>query len=235
MVRDNMAFGWKAFGETLDEDRIETLLIPLESSSMFQRAVSGSRFWHGPPLPSTLHTYLYRVLRCSAPPFSTVGVVSIADRAVNLVYGHHAESIQLAEKVQEEFKSVCDAAGEAYVRLIELAKGEKNKTPATKGKVVGVLASGEEDESEEDVPVTVAPPKEEPAPSGGENTDAGEAASSKKEPEGAEAKPAPKKRKSKKMPKVKFDNDTTAGKTDDGDGGDAKPAKKKKKRRKRKN
>ena len=47
IVRDNMAFGWKGFGPSLDYDRIETLLVPLEVPSMFQTAIRTKQFFNG--------------------------------------------------------------------------------------------------------------------------------------------------------------------------------------------
>lgn len=122
IIRDNMAFGWKASGPTIDHERVETLLIPLDMPSMFQIAMHNDNFFHAAPFPATLHTYLYKVLRCSPPDFATIAVISIGRRVVNLIYGHRAERAPLSDAEIENLKYACKAASTSYVRLIAAAK-----------------------------------------------------------------------------------------------------------------
>jgi hypothetical protein len=122
VMRDNMAFGWKAVGPELDRERIEALLIPLEAPSMFQSAMHKDNLFHETPLPGTMHAYLYRVLRCQPPPRATVAVISIGKRVVNFLYGHRNGREDLSEADLADLRSVCEAASEAYVRLIAASK-----------------------------------------------------------------------------------------------------------------
>ncbi|MEM9493823.1 MAG: hypothetical protein AAGC55_32045, partial [Myxococcota bacterium] len=123
VVRDNMAFGWKAFGPGLDRERIETLLIPLDAPSMFQVAIhKDNQLFHAVPFPGTLHSYLYRVLRCQPPTMATAAVISIGKRVVNIMYGHRHGRAPLSEDELEQLHRVCVAAGNAYVRLIAASK-----------------------------------------------------------------------------------------------------------------
>jgi hypothetical protein len=126
MVRDNLAFGWKAAsagaGHQLDLERIDAMLIPLESPSMFQVAIYNQGLFRGRPFPATLHNYLYKVLRISPPPYAAVAVSSIGNRAVNLLYGHIDSGEPLTDDALEELTEITSAASDAYVRLIAASK-----------------------------------------------------------------------------------------------------------------
>ena len=122
-VRDQMAFGWKAFGEVPGRVHVEHILVPLESPSVVQAATaSESGVVHGPVTPSTVNNYVYKVLGCSEPRRATAGVVTIGKRIVNVLYGHGKE---LTEAQIEELRQVCTAAAEAYARLIAVQKKKK--------------------------------------------------------------------------------------------------------------
>lgn len=131
IVRDNMAFGWKVAGNDIDYERIETLLIPLAIPSMFQSAVvEDDRMFTGAPFPGTLHNYLYKVLRCAAPPFAAVRVISIGKRVVNLLYGHRTSATPLDDDALDGLAQVCKAASDAYVRMIASSKKGKIRSRA---------------------------------------------------------------------------------------------------------
>ena len=79
-----MAFGWKAIGQLLGHANVEHLLIPLDAPSVVQAAVaSETGLFHGPPSPSTVNSYFYKVMQCVEPAIVTVGVIHIGKRAVN--------------------------------------------------------------------------------------------------------------------------------------------------------
>jgi hypothetical protein len=149
VMRDNMAFGWKAVGPELDRERIEALLIPLDAPSMFQCAMHKDNLFHEAPLPGTLHTYLYRVLRCQPPSRATVAVISIGKRVVNFLYGHRHGREDLSEAELAELRAVCQAASEAYVRLIAASKrgepvAEGERRPGRLPSDLGDLGAAEE-------------------------------------------------------------------------------------------
>ncbi len=130
IVRDNMAFGWKAFGDKVDSERIETLLIPLDVQSVFHSAMHDEDgVFTGPTFPSTLHNYLYKVLRCARPAHGTVALIKIGRRLVNVLYGHKASGEDLTEEEQRAVRSVALAATAAYVRLITASKRGKQSAP----------------------------------------------------------------------------------------------------------
>lgn len=129
IIRDNMAFGWKACGPNLDRERIETLLIPLDAPSMFRIAIHNNNMYHAAAPPGTLHTYLYRVLRCRSPSQATVTSISIGKRVVNLLYGHRNERDDLSDQELDDLRRACKAASDAYVRLIAVSK----KSPGSDG------------------------------------------------------------------------------------------------------
>ena len=120
-VRDQMAFGWKAFGDVPGRAFVEHLLIPLEAPSIIQAAtVTG--LVYGPITPSTVNNYMYKVLGCAEPRHATAGVVMIGKRVVNILYGHGRE---LTARDIEDLRQVCTAAAEAYARLIAVQKKKR--------------------------------------------------------------------------------------------------------------
>jgi hypothetical protein len=122
-VRDQMAFGWKAFGEVPGRAFVEHLLIPLDAPSVVQAATaSETGLVHGPVTPSTVNNYLYKVLGCSEPRRATAGVVTIGKRPVNILYGHGRE---LTDQQLDDMRQVCTAAAQAYARLIAVQKKKK--------------------------------------------------------------------------------------------------------------
>ena len=122
IVRDNMAFGWKAHGNDLNRTRIETLLVPLDRPSMFASAIiSEDQTFCGAPTTTTLHKYLYRVLCCPKPKFALVRAICIGNRIVNIFYGHRNADSSMASEDLEGIQEVCTAARRAYVRMITRA------------------------------------------------------------------------------------------------------------------
>jgi hypothetical protein len=118
-VRDHLAFGWKAIGVP-GHAHIEHVLIPLDVPSVIQAAVAAeSGVIHGPLAPSTVNSYLYKVLGTSEPSTATAGVIVIGKRAVNVLYGHPNELTPLQVHI---FQQVCQSAAEAYARLIAVQK-----------------------------------------------------------------------------------------------------------------
>ncbi|HSK00229.1 MAG TPA: hypothetical protein VK932_03270, partial [Kofleriaceae bacterium] len=119
-VRDNMAFGWKAIGALPGHANVEHLLIPLDATSVIQAALaSESGIFHGPVAPSTVNSYLYKVMQCADPAIVTVGVIQIGKRVVNILYGHGAHLTPLQLDVMRQ---ICGSAAEAYARLIAVSK-----------------------------------------------------------------------------------------------------------------
>lgn len=124
LIRDRMAFGWRGFGPNLDAERIESLLMPLDAASIFQSALaSDDNLFHGTPVPGTLHTHWFKVLRQPTMPESCVVVTcSIGKRVVNLLYGQPVQGKDLSEEELRALRGVMHASSNAYVRLISRAK-----------------------------------------------------------------------------------------------------------------
>lgn len=122
-VRDNLAFGWRAIGELPGHASVEHLLIPLEARSVIQSAIAAEgNVFHGPLAPSTVNSYLYKVLGCAEPPVVTAGAIAIGKRVVNVLYAHAASLSPLELEVLQQ---VCKSAAEAYARLIAVSKKKK--------------------------------------------------------------------------------------------------------------
>jgi MshEN domain len=118
MVKDHLALGWKGAGSGVSRERVECLLIPLDAPSMFQAALgSGDGVFHGAPAPSTVHAYLYKVLRCPEPAVASAAAISIGKRVVNVLCGHRAGRADLDEREVEDLRRVTRAAAEAYARI----------------------------------------------------------------------------------------------------------------------
>lgn len=128
-VRDNMAFGWKAIGELPGYANVEHLLIPLEAPSVLQLAIAAeANVFHGPLAPSTINSYLYKVLACAEPAVVTTGSIAIGRRIVNILYGHGKALSAIQIGVLQQ---LCVSAAEAYARLI--ASSKKKTQPIGSG------------------------------------------------------------------------------------------------------
>ena len=119
-VRDNFAFGWRAIGELPGHASVENVLIPLEAPSVVQAAIAAEGgVFHGPLAPSTVNSYLYKVLGCAEPALVTAGAITIGKRVVNVLYGH---APALTESQLHVLQQLCKSAAEAYARLIAVSK-----------------------------------------------------------------------------------------------------------------
>jgi len=121
-VRDNFAFGWREIGDLPGYAHVEHLLIPLDAPSVVQAAIAAEdHVFHGSLAPSTVNSYLYKVLGCAEPPIVTAGAITIGKRVVNVLYGH---APSLSPLQLTALKQICKSAAEAYARLIA---GKKRK------------------------------------------------------------------------------------------------------------
>jgi len=119
-VRDHLAFGWRAIGELPGHANVEHLLIPLDAPSVVQAAIASENgVFHGPLAPSTVNSYIYKVLQCAEPSLVTTGVIMIGKRVVNVLYGHAAALDEIQVGMLQQ---LCVAAAEAYARLIASSK-----------------------------------------------------------------------------------------------------------------
>lgn len=122
-VRDQLAFGWKAVGNAPGAAFAEHLLIPLDAPTILAKAVAEeSRVAHAPAAPSTVSTYLYKVLGTAEPKFTTACAIYIGRRVVNVLYGQGDELTPLQI---EDLRQVCATAAEAYARLIIAVRQKK--------------------------------------------------------------------------------------------------------------
>jgi hypothetical protein len=126
IVRDELAFGWKGFGPDVVPDRVETLLVPLESSSLFRAAIDAADVFATSPPATSLQLHLLKVLRAPMPARAVVAPVSINQRAVNLLYGQVHGERTLPESSIDELRAAAQAAAKAYVRLIALHKSSSS-------------------------------------------------------------------------------------------------------------
>ncbi len=148
LVRDDIAFGWKGFGPGIDGDRIETLLMPLDSPSVLHFALeSDEKHFRGRAFPSTLHSHWFRILRTTIPDFSVVVVCAIGKRVVNLLYGHKSDGTDISDEQMDDLDSLMREASSAYVRLI--SKSKKEHRAATINPELGMAEASETDKSQQ--------------------------------------------------------------------------------------
>lgn len=122
VVRDELAFGWKGFGPDLDTDRIEAMLLPLGTPSIFRTAVEDNDLFTGAAPPSAIHSYLFKVLRTPAPQQAVVAPVVMRERVVNLLYGHKRGDSEVDSSDLDALRLVLRQAAAAYARLITAQK-----------------------------------------------------------------------------------------------------------------
>ena len=127
LIRDQFAVGWKGFGPNLDNDRIDTLLVPLELPSIFQIANKTREVVHAHAVPAALHDHIFKVMRAHTPLYSIVCPISIGARVVNIFYAHKSDGGDLTESEMADLRRIMNAAGDAYVRLISASKAQQRK------------------------------------------------------------------------------------------------------------
>jgi hypothetical protein len=120
-VRDQLAFGWKSTGDFPGKASVEHILVPLDAPSVIQAAAT-KELVNGAVAPSTVNSYFYKVLGVAEPKHATASVIKIGTRAVNILYGHGAD---LTPMQIEDVREVCEAAADAYARLIAVQKKKK--------------------------------------------------------------------------------------------------------------
>jgi hypothetical protein len=119
-VRDHIAFGWKAFGDFPGRAHVEHLCVPLDAPSVAQAALATEvGVFHGTPSPSTINSYLFKVMGSGEPRHATAGVITIGKRVVNVLLGYGKELTPLQI---EDVRRICEAAAQAYARLIAVKK-----------------------------------------------------------------------------------------------------------------
>ncbi|HWM85160.1 MAG TPA: hypothetical protein VNO33_04960 [Kofleriaceae bacterium] len=128
MVRGQNAIGWRglgASGRPLIGAAIENLAIPLGGSSVLQIAFDTQRAFHGPspaagrPVERQIWVALGAI---DPPPDMLVVPIMVARRVVNLLYAHGPGGRSIAEPHARELIELGQAAGQAYVRLIQAAR-----------------------------------------------------------------------------------------------------------------
>lgn len=120
IVKGDMALGWKGRAGEVPIEVLESIVIPLNTPSVFQQAVeTGAPVRRVPPEEGErLHGRLWKLLR-SAPDHEVVAApVVLGKRTVNLIYGHPAPNTSLAVTAENDLGKVASAAAAAYERLI---------------------------------------------------------------------------------------------------------------------
>ncbi|HRG95928.1 MAG TPA: serine/threonine-protein kinase [Polyangiaceae bacterium] len=120
MLRDASLVGWKGFAPGAPEGTIEALELPAAVPSALRIAYEGRAVFRGAPPAegASLHGRLFRALGCPPPKELIVAPIALGKRVVNLVYAHAHGGGPLPATAAVDLTSVCDAARDAYARLI---------------------------------------------------------------------------------------------------------------------
>ncbi len=128
MVRGQNAIGWRALaahGRPLAGAAIESLAVPLGGSSVLQVAYDTQRAYHGPSPAAgrPVERQVWLALGVLDPPADMLVVpILVARRVVNLLYAHGPGGRSMAEQHARELIELAQAAGHAYVRLIQASR-----------------------------------------------------------------------------------------------------------------
>lgn len=131
MVRGSNAIGWRglsAHGRPLVGATIENLAVPLGGSSVLQVAFDTQRAYHGPSPAAgrPVERQVWLALGAIDPPADMLVVpILVARRVVNLLYAHGPGGRSIAEPHARELIDLGQAAGIAYLRLIQAARTDK--------------------------------------------------------------------------------------------------------------
>lgn len=126
IVKSGTALGWRGFALDADPATIESIATPLTSPSMLSVALEARAVFRGPPPEegAALQNRLWKLLRCAPPTEVIVAPILMANRVVNLVYGHAEDGATLAPGLEDEVARVCAMAAEEYARIIQ-SKGKE--------------------------------------------------------------------------------------------------------------
>jgi len=131
MVRGQNAIGWRGLGgngRPVVGAAIENLVVPLGGSSVLQVAYDTQRAFHGPSPAAgrPVERQLWLALGVAEPPSDMLVVpILVGRRVVNLLYAHGPGGRSIAEPHTRELIDLCQAAGAAYVRLIQASRIDK--------------------------------------------------------------------------------------------------------------
>ncbi|HQY62536.1 MAG: serine/threonine protein kinase [Myxococcales bacterium] len=119
-MRETSLVGWKGFAPNATEATIHALELPAAVPSALRIAYEGRAIFRGAPPAegASLHGRLFRALGCPAPKELIVAPIVLGKRVVNLVYAHAHGGGSLPANAAVDLTSVCDAARDAYARLI---------------------------------------------------------------------------------------------------------------------
>jgi hypothetical protein len=120
LVRHDEALWWKGFGPGVDPVALEGMAISLWTPSCLSIAFGSHAPWRGKP--EWVHDPLWALLRVEPPEDAFVAPISIGHYVANLLYGHAPGRAQLDDGIIDAIAAVCEAAGEAYTRLMQVAR-----------------------------------------------------------------------------------------------------------------
>jgi hypothetical protein len=124
IVRDDVAFGWCGFGPDLDAHAIESIAFPLNAKSVLSTSYNQNALFRGPPnqTQGVLQAHFFNLLHTEPPLDIIVAPIFVKDRVVNLVYAQSVGSKRLPEATSSEIMRLCEAAADAFVRVIKQQK-----------------------------------------------------------------------------------------------------------------
>lgn len=125
VVRQGVAYGWKGFASGASEEQIESLVVPLNTPSLFQQAFTMGQPSRGAPSEKgeRIHGRLWKLLQCERPSEVLIAPVHVESRVVNLIYAHPDANRRLRPVAQSHLVQLGSALGLAYRRAIRRGAG----------------------------------------------------------------------------------------------------------------
>jgi hypothetical protein len=124
ITRNDVAVVWKGFAPASEAHSMEALAIALTQPSMLSLAYESHHAFQGKPPQEgePAHQRMWKAMRTPRPKEAIVVPIIVADRTVNLVYAQAVGAGPLSPRGVSDLEAVCDAAREAYLRLIRQSK-----------------------------------------------------------------------------------------------------------------
>ncbi len=128
IVRGQAAMGWRGMagdGKRMAGAAVERLAVPLGGSSVLQVCYDTARPHHGPSPAAgrPIERQIWEALGVGEPPeIMLVIPVIVAQRVVNLLYGHGAGGRTASDAHVRELVDLAGEVGAGYARLIQAAR-----------------------------------------------------------------------------------------------------------------
>lgn len=127
IVKGDLALGHMGFGGSFDQRSVESIVVPLASESMFERAHSTRKPFRGPPPADgdAVQKRFFKLFPLDAPPEEVVVVpVVLGKKVACLVYAHAPSGHALKDTAVAELERLAKITEQAFLRIIKTARAQ---------------------------------------------------------------------------------------------------------------